>query len=149
MDKSEELIFLSYSRKDAELVRKLYLNLRQDGFKLWFDQVDILPGQKWQQAIHAALSNVRAVLLCLSTKWVDKRGYVQKELKLALDVLQEFPEDGIYLIPIRLDDCAVPRSLAGIHYLDVWVEDDFAALKRTLSKIVGAAPGGRTNQWRG
>lgn len=140
MDKSEELIFLSYSRKDAEFVRKLYFDLRQSGFKLWFDQMDILPGQKWQQAIRDALSSVRAVLLCLSTKWVDKRGYVQKELKIALDMLQEFPEGDIYLIPIRLDDCAVPSSLGGIHYLDVWGEEDFASLKRSLSKIVGTAP---------
>jgi TIR domain-containing protein len=139
--KSEDLIFLSYSRKDAEFVRKLYLALRQDGFKLWFDEEDLLPGQKWQQAIREALSNVRAVLLCLSTKWVDKRGYVQKELKIALDVLQEFPEGDIYLIPIRLDDCAVPNSLANIQYLDVWSEEDFAPLKRALAKIVRATEG--------
>jgi hypothetical protein len=41
---------------------------------------------------------------------VDKKGYVQKELKEALDIFQEYPEKAIYLIPARLDDCKVPHT---------------------------------------
>ena len=42
----------------------------------------------------------------------------KKELKEALTVLDEIPEGEIYLIPIRMDDCLVPLSLADKHWLD-------------------------------
>jgi TIR domain-containing protein len=138
MAKTDNLIFLSYSRKDAEFVRKLYLELRKDGFNIWFDQEEIIPGQKWQQTVREVMSSVRAVLLCLSSNWIDKRGYVQKEMKLALELLKEFPTGDIYIIPIRLDDCPIPSSLAALHYLDVWNEENFSSLKENLIKILGA-----------
>ena len=45
------------------------------------------------------------ILIFLSKTSVAKRGYVQKEFKLALEVLREIPEGTIYAIPVRLDEC--------------------------------------------
>ncbi|HKU72588.1 MAG TPA: toll/interleukin-1 receptor domain-containing protein [Pyrinomonadaceae bacterium] len=137
MSNSEDLIFLSYSRKDAEFVRKLYLDLREDGFNIWFDQEEIVPGQKWQQTILEVMSDVRAVILCLSTKWTGSRGYIQNELKLALELLREFPAEAIFIVPIRLDDCEIPRTLRGLHYIDVWDEASFAKVKQHLTRAFG------------
>ncbi|MGE0086833.1 MAG: formylglycine-generating enzyme family protein [Desulfococcaceae bacterium] len=38
-------------------------------------------------------------------KSLSKRGFVQKELKLALDILGEFSDEDVFLIPARVDDC--------------------------------------------
>jgi hypothetical protein len=137
MSNTEDLIFLSYSRKDAEFVRKLYLDLREDGFNIWFDQEEIVPGQKWQQTIRAVMSDVRAVILCLSTKWVGGKGYIQKEFKLALELLREFPAEAIFIVPIRLDDCEIPRALRSHHCIDVWDEASFAKVKQHLTRAFG------------
>lgn len=39
---------------------------------------------------------------------VQKRTYVQKEFKYAIDVFDEFPEGEIYAIPAKLDNCEIP-----------------------------------------
>jgi hypothetical protein len=51
----------------------------------------------------------------LSKNSVGKRGSVQKELKQALDVLDEFPENEVFLIPARISECD-PRTQVFISY---------------------------------
>jgi hypothetical protein len=43
---------------------------------------------------------------------------VQKEIKFALDVADEQPEDTIFLIPLKLEECDVPERLARWHWVD-------------------------------
>jgi len=43
-------------------------------------------------------------LLLISKYSVSKQGYVQKEQKIALEILDEFPSDEIFVIPVRLDN---------------------------------------------
>lgn len=47
-----------------------------------------LPGQEWQQEIPKALRASDVVLVCLSKGAINKTGYVQKEIKYALDVAE-------------------------------------------------------------
>ena len=42
----------------------------------------------------------------LSVDSVTKEGYLQKEIRQALDVANEKPEGSIFLIPARLDNCS-------------------------------------------
>lgn len=57
----------------------------------------------------------------LSTNSVSKRGSVQKELKDALDILDEYPSSAIFLIPVRLDDCvASDVRIEDIHWVDMF-----------------------------
>jgi hypothetical protein len=46
----------------------------------------------------------------LSSNSGEKIGYVQKELKEALEVLDEFPQSKRWLIPVRIDDCKVMQQ---------------------------------------
>jgi hypothetical protein len=56
-----------------------------------------------------------------SSTSVEKRGYIQKEFKFALDVLDEFPEGEIFVIPVRLDDCEIPyERLKNIERVDLF-----------------------------
>ena len=41
----------------------------------------------------------------MSRKSLSERSLFQKNLKLALDILDEFPDNQIYLIPVWVDDC--------------------------------------------
>jgi hypothetical protein len=78
----------------------------------------IKAGQNWDFEIKRALDRATFVLLFISKLSVDKRGYVQRELKLALDKLNEKLIDDIYIIPVLLDDDAqVPEQLRGIQHI--------------------------------
>jgi hypothetical protein len=37
---------------------------------------------------------------------MSKKGYVRKELRIALEVLDQYPESKAFIIPVRLDECA-------------------------------------------
>jgi len=43
-------------------------------------------------------------------KDITKQGFVQKEIRFALDIADEHPPGRIFIIPVRLVDCDVPDS---------------------------------------
>jgi hypothetical protein len=78
-------IFLCHASEDKALVREVYQQLKALGFAPWLDEVDILPGQDWAQEISRAIQTADFILIFFSRNSVAKRGYVQREMKLALD----------------------------------------------------------------
>jgi formylglycine-generating enzyme required for sulfatase activity len=96
----------------------------------------LLPGQDWDYEIDKALDNSDAVIVTLSTGSVSKEGYVQKELRFALDIALEKPEGTIFIVPVRLDDCERPRRLRAIQGIDYFPPERrkfaYARLRRSL-----------------
>lgn len=113
-------VFISYAKEDIEFATKIYKDIEElPGIKPWIDKVNLLPGQNWKIAINKAINNSRYFLALLSSNSVSKRGYVQKELKIALDILDEFPQSDIFIVPIRLDHCdPVDEKLQNLHWVD-------------------------------
>jgi hypothetical protein len=108
MKPEETRIFLCHASEDKEVVEKVYDRLKSEGFNPWLDSKDLLAGQNWEQEIPKALQTAGFILIFFSGLSVSKRGYVQREFKLALDTLEEIPEGRIYIIPVRLDKCEIP-----------------------------------------
>ena len=117
-------IFLSYSRADESLAEHLYLNLCDHGLDVWFDKESLLPGQNWEEEIEKEIRKSDFVIFLLSAKSVGTRGFFQKELRLALDILDTIPLGHVYLLPIRVDDCEIPPRLTTIHYVDLFPQWD-------------------------
>ena len=92
-------------------VRNLYRRLRSDGFDPWLDEQELLPGQNWSEEIPRAIQGSAAVIVCLSPASITKEGYLQREIKYALDVADEKPEGTIFIIPLKLQECDVPKRL--------------------------------------
>src|SRR5271167_267898 len=113
-------IFLCHSSGDKAAVRDLYDQLRAGGFNPWLDEQDILPGQDWEREIARAVRSSAVVLVCLSRSAVSKAGFIQKEIKYALDVADEQPEGAIFIIPVRLEGCEVPDRLSKWHWVDLF-----------------------------
>jgi len=132
-------IFLCHASNDKARVRRLYRRLREAGLTPWLDEEDILPGQDWDYEIRNAIRHSDYFLACLSKNSVDKRGYFQKEIKMALDVLDEMPEGQVYLIPARLDDCEVPSRLRVSQWIDLF-EISTRGLSRLLMTIASRHP---------
>src|SRR5690606_3103051 len=64
----------------------------------------------------------------LSKTSTTKEGYVQAEIKFALDVALEKPDDTIFLIPARLEDCKVPLSISEWHWVNLFEVQGFEQL---------------------
>jgi len=114
-------VFISYAKEDVEHARKLYADLKGTGFDVWLDEEILRPGQNWRIAINDAIRKSRFFIALLSKHSVNKRGFVQKELRIALDVLAEYPRSEVFIIPARLDDCSVSDdNLKDLHYVDLF-----------------------------
>src|SRR5688500_13952942 len=83
-------VFISYAREDTEVANRLYNDLKMAGLDPWLDTQSLLGVQNWKIAIKDAIKNSRYFIPLLSSNSVEKVGYVQKELKEALEVLQQF-----------------------------------------------------------
>jgi formylglycine-generating enzyme required for sulfatase activity len=126
-------IFLCHASEDKAQVREVYHRLRAiDGFEPWLDEEDLLPGQDWTREIPRALQKSDFILVFFSRNSVVKRGYVQREMKLALDALQELPEGTIHTIPVRLDDCEIPESFQHYHYANLFEPNGFDHIVRAI-----------------
>src|SRR5262245_4720292 len=102
-------VFLSYARTDGDKAKRLYRDLsRLPSIHVWFDREDLLAGLLWRPAIRKAIRESKFFIALLSCAAVSKRGFRHTELREALEVMQEFPENRIFLIPTRLDDCRMP-----------------------------------------
>jgi hypothetical protein len=131
-----ERIFLCHSSGDKQQVRILYQRLLQDGLWPWLDEIDISPGRNWEMEIRQAIRSSRHILVCLSKGSITKRGYVQKEIKQALDVADEQPDGTIFLIPVRLEDCKVPSRLGAWQ----WGRPVYAEWLWATTCLVGTEP---------
>jgi hypothetical protein len=114
-------IFISYAREDAEMATRVYEDLRRHGHEPWIDERDLLPGERWSDSIKKAIHESAYVLALMSKNSVNKKGYVQKELREAIDVLDGFPEGEVFLIPARLDNC-VPshKVIREVNWVDLF-----------------------------
>jgi hypothetical protein len=130
-------IFLCHASEDQRPVRDLCRRLRADGFDPWLDQERLLPGQDWEHEIVAAVRASDIVIVCLSSTSVSKVGYVQKELRRVLDVADRQPEGRIFVIPVRLEACAVPDRLSQWQYADIFVEGGYERLRASLNARAG------------
>ncbi len=133
-------IFLAHASEDKPRVRELYDQLTSKGFSPWMDKVDVMPGQLWGVEIPRAIKSASTFLACLSKASVAKRGYVQREYRLALSAFTERPAGSVYLIPCRLDDCEVPDldipelgvKLTDFQWVDLFEADGFDRLVNAL-----------------
>jgi hypothetical protein len=98
------------------------------------DNHNISPGQDWKFTIQSAISTCNAAMVFLSSKSISKTGYVQVEIAEFLEQRKRRPEGSIYLIPVRLDPCAVPARMADLHYADLFEPDDWDRVIASLEK---------------
>ena len=99
-------VFLCHATQDKPAVRELYKRLAAEPWiDPWLDEENLLPGQDFDLEIYKALRDSDAIIICLSKVSVAKEGYLNKEIRHALDAADEKPEGAIFVIPVRLDDC--------------------------------------------
>jgi len=133
-------VFLAYACEDASYAERLFEQLQKCGFDPWLDRRKLLPGQNWPRAIERAIEVSDFFVACFSKRSTTKRSKFHSELRYALDCARRLPLDGIYFIPVRLDDCVVPGEIANqIQYVDL-----FPDWQKGFRRIVAAM----RREWR-
>lgn len=126
-------VFLSYADPDRAAVIELYGKLQMSGFLPWMDKMDIEGGEDWETAVRNIIRKTDFVVICLSAGSVDRSGYFQTEIKLALKILGEQPPGKIFLIPARLEECQHP-DLGALHWVDLFSQNGYERLVRSLKE---------------
>jgi hypothetical protein len=96
------------------------------------DKVDLSGGQDWRAVIEEQIERSDFTLICVSRRTTQKRGVVQQEIVWALDVATSMPEGKAYLIPVRLEDCEVPRRLQRFHWVDLFEPNGLQRLESAI-----------------
>jgi hypothetical protein len=95
----------------------------------------LLPGQNWARAIECAIETSDFFLACFSENSVGKRGGFQAEIRYALNCARQVPLDEIFIVPVRLDACPVPRSIhREFQYCDLF-PDQPRGLRRLVAMM--------------
>jgi len=114
-------VFIAYVEEDLRLAKKLYQAFETGGFRPWLDKKKLMPGQNWPRAIETAIQTSDIFVACFSRRATSKRGSFHSELRYALNCAAKVPLDEIFLVPVRLDDCLVPRRISKqVQYVDLF-----------------------------
>lgn len=135
MEQNKLQIFLCHATEDKPFVRDLYFWLKKSGFAPWLDEVDLLPGQEWEYEIPKAVVKSDSIIIVLSPNSISKRGYVQKEIRIALNQAEKMPEGSIYIIPIIIKQCEIPTRLSKWQWLDFSNRNSKRKLLTTLESL--------------
>lgn len=137
-------IFISYARVDAVPVAEIYQRLLDAGFDPWIDSEDLLPGVKWKDAIIKAVREADLFLLCISSRSSNRQGFIQREIKIAFDQLEEKTSDHIYFIPVRLEECDLPERVEEFQCVNWFESGAWERLEKALriqsEKLIGNRP---------
>jgi len=135
-------VFIAYAVEDLAGIRRLCDALRAERCSPWLDKEKLLPGQNWPRAIERAIDVADAFVACFSSHSTRKRGQFQSELRYALDCARKRPLDEAFFIPVRMEECEVPRSVTErVQYLDLF--PDWKMGVRRLARAIRKASQGR------
>lgn len=119
-------IFISYSRKDVDFVRRLAGDLEKASYDVWWDLSDLRGGDDWVSLIANAIATSEAVIVVLSPNSIESP-WVRKEYTQAIGL-------GKRLIPIMYSPVPMPFALNTINYVN-FASGDYAD---NINSLLGA-----------
>lgn len=119
-------VFISYAREDLEMAKRIYNDLKLASIHSWMDEFDLSPGEHWENTINTRIEQSNVFLAIMSPKSLGKRGYVQSELRQAIERNRPF-------IGVRIKKCKLPRKLQNINHIDLFPDYNFG-----MSRLIEA-----------
>jgi hypothetical protein len=95
-------IFISYAHKNSDIVYAHITRLRNEGFRVWYDE-GIDPGTDWSDEIASALVNAEVFLVFISDAAVASHN-VRKEIVFAIDRKK-------YMVCVHVEETDLPSGL--------------------------------------
>ena len=128
-------VYISFAEEDRRQVRGLESKLRAAGLETWFDENDLTSGSDWKGEIEQALRRSDTFLSCVSTRSIGRSGFYNEETAIALELRKERPG---FVVPVRLDECALPQVYRDLNltWVDIFDDAGFERLVRSLATSV-------------
>lgn len=124
-------IFISYSRRDTEIVDRIAGQMKDAGLDVWIDREAIQAGDTWRVQIVQAIDTCLAFVLMLSPNSAASDN-VRREIDLAQDVESPF-------LPLMLEPVKIPPEiryqLAGQQFIDVQMLGFEKAVRQLIETI--------------
>lgn len=128
-------IFLCYAKEWLPIIDGLYDELAEAGCRPWMDKRDLTVGQLWEKAIPNAIRTSEFFVACITRQFNGQRRFLQREIKVALDVLRELPSNRVFVLPIRLEpECAVPEELSYAQWDDFFLPGGIHRLVTSIAR---------------
>ena len=108
-------VFISYSHADSAFVNVLAANLVKRNAHVWVDTWELNVGDSMLDKVQLAIQDSSALLVILSQASVASE-WCRKELNAGL--MRELDEKRVVVLPVRVDDCAIPTFLREKMYAD-------------------------------
>ncbi len=126
-------VFISYSRKDSDVVLPIVKKLEDNGLSVWIDRDGIESGDAFKSVIVRAIKN-SDVFLFFSSKNSNQSPWTIKEVNTAVHLKKS-------IIPIRLDDTDYDDSLlfdlVGLDFVDLSIDEKKeAALNKLINTLL-------------
>ena len=123
-------VFMSYSRKDEDIMRRIAVFLRKQGINVWVDNEMLVPGTPiWAATIEKAIISSGAIIVILSPNSKESE-WVRREISYARS-------NKIDIFPILIAGevkTAIPIDLINYHWVDIRQNErmGMSSLSRTL-----------------
>lgn len=108
-------VFLSYSRKDKEIVERYWRLLTSAGMPTFYDVNSLEYGNDWSASIRKAIFGCRRFMLFWCAHAAESQ-HVRDEYQLALKRKK-------VIVPILLDKTPLPTEIAKFHGFDLAFEN--------------------------
>jgi hypothetical protein len=129
-------IFLNYASEDRVQVTDLYQQLLNKDYSPWMDDKQLIGGERWNNRLEREIRRSHFFIACLSKASVGKRGVIEKEREIALEIQEIFPDNVPYLIPALLEQCDVPPHLSHLQWVNLYETGGIDRLCRAIEKGV-------------
>jgi len=107
-------MFLSYASQDKETAKEIYLALRDQGHKVFFDRADLPPGEEYHNRIREAIQSSHLFIFLISPDAIDGGSYTLTELDIAEQTRTK-------LLPVMLrktDIVNLPATIKAVTFLE-------------------------------
>jgi len=127
----EQHTFISYSRSNMDFALRLARALKESGYPVWVDQMDIPVGARWDDELEIALDACGIFLVILTPASITSEN-VKDEIGYAIDHSKR-------ILPVLLEECNIPLRLRRFQHVDFTTmkfEDGLEVVKQLLYNFI-------------
>lgn len=129
-------VFISYRSTQRDFTRKLTLDLRQQGLRIWMDAEGGIPiGADWEHTIEQTIDDAETIgmIAVLSPAYVSSRNCL-RELRRA-----DRRSKKMFIVPVLLEKLEfeqMPMNVQDIQYIDFTVWEEQPIYEKRLDELV-------------
>jgi hypothetical protein len=125
-------IILCHAFEDKKVVSHVYDALQAAGFEAWIDAESAFGEQESEPDMAKWLGQADCMLVFLSKNSVRKLGSTHHEFGQLIHTWKAMPEDAVYTIPVRINDCQIPELLSSLDHVDLFGDQGLETIIRCL-----------------